>query len=398
MASLDVDFLFTNIPLEETIEIFTNELFKESETVEGLSKTEFQELLSLATKDSHFIFDRTLYKQIDGVAMGFPLGPTLANAFLVYHEKNWLEHCPVEYRPLYYRRYVDDIFVLFNSAENLKRFYSHLNSRHLNISLTIENEKDNRMFFLDVNIIREKDKFTTSVYRKRTFSGIYTHFDSFLPSSNKIGLLHTLLYRCFRICSDWTKFHLELVKLTDVFKNNGYPENFINNCFKVFLDDKYRIQEKVITVPKKTLFLVLPYLGPLSLQTRTKLRKSLKGILNCCRLQIVFKSQNKLTKAFRFKDRIPKELTSGVVYKFQCGLCNESYYGECVRHLNVRIGEHVGSILLCNHSLFVENFSVLTKENKKFLLELKESLLIMRDKPFLNRNIRSASLYLLDKV
>ena len=138
-------------------------------------------------------------------------------------------------------------------------------------------------------------------------------------------------------------------------------------------------------MPKKTLLLVLPYLRPLSLQTRTKLRKSLKGILNCSKLQIVFKSQNKLAKAFRFKDRIPKELTSGVVYKFQCGLCNESYYGECVRHLNVRIGEHIrispltkkkvkpnGSavshqLLLCNHSPSFEN--VLTMENKKFLLE-----------------------------
>ena len=203
MGSLDVDSLFTNILLEETIEICTNERFKESETFEDLSKTEFEELLSLATKDSHFIFDGTLYKQINGVAMGFPLGPTLANAFLVCHEKNWLEHCTVGYRPLYYRRYADDIFVLFNSAEHLKRFYSYLNSRHLNISLTMENDKDNRMSFLDVNIIREKDKFSTSVYRKPTFSGIYTHFDSFLPSSNKIGLLHTLLYRCFRICSDW---------------------------------------------------------------------------------------------------------------------------------------------------------------------------------------------------
>ena len=71
-------------------------------------------------------------------------------------------------------------------------------------------------------------------------------------------------------------------------------------------------------MPKKTLFLFLPYLGPLSLQTRTKLRKSLKDILNCCKLQIVFKSQNKLAKAFRFKDRTPKELTSGGIYKFQC--------------------------------------------------------------------------------
>ena len=145
------------------------------------------------------------------------------------------------------------------------------------------------MSFLDLNIIREKGKFTTSVYRKPTFSGIYTNFDSFLPSSNKIGLLHTLLYIRFQICWDWTKFHSELVKLTDVFKNNGYPEKFIN-----------RIQEKVIAAPEKTLFLVLPYLGPLSLHTRTKLRKSHKGILNCCNLQIVFKSQNKLAKAFRF--------------------------------------------------------------------------------------------------
>ena len=96
----------------------------------------------------------------------------------------------------------------------------------------------------------------------------------------------------------------------------------------------------------------------------------------------MFKRQNKFAKAFCFKDRVPKELSSGVAYKFQCGLCSESYYGECVRHLNVRIGEHIGispltrkkvkpkgsavsaHLLLCNHSPSFENFSVLTKENK----------------------------------
>ena len=100
MGSLDVDSLFTNIALEETIEICTNKLFKESETVEGLSKTEFKELLSLTTLHSHFIFDETLYKQIDGVFMGSPLIPTLSYAFLVYRKKNWLERCPLEYRLL----------------------------------------------------------------------------------------------------------------------------------------------------------------------------------------------------------------------------------------------------------------------------------------------------------
>ena len=60
--SLDVDFLFTNITLEKIIEICTNKLFKEFVIVEGLSKSEFKGLLSLATKDSYFIFDETLYK------------------------------------------------------------------------------------------------------------------------------------------------------------------------------------------------------------------------------------------------------------------------------------------------------------------------------------------------
>ena len=86
------------------------------------------------------------------------------------------------------------------------------------------------------------------------------------------------------------------------------------------------------------------------------------------------------------------------------------------KNLNLRIGEHIGislltknkvkskgsavsdHLLLFNHSLSFENVSVLTKENKKFLLQLKESLLIMRNKSSLSRNIRSPPLYLLDRV
>ena len=110
------------------------------------------------------------------------------------------------------------------------------------------------------------------------------------------------------------------------------------------MNDVHVVKKTTLTVEKKHLVLVLPYLGSISLQTRTKLKKSLKNILNCCKLQIVFKNKTRLGNNFRFKDQIHKYCTSGVVYKFQCGLCNEndSYYGECMRHLNVRIGEHVG--------------------------------------------------------
>ena len=100
-------------------------------------------------------------------------------------------------------------------------------------------------------------------------------------------------------------------------------------------------QPQVTTVEKKTLILPLPYQGDISLQTRTKLRKSFKDILNCCKLQIVFKSQRKLAYVFRFKDRLPFDLVSGVAYKYTCGRCNSCCYGETDRHLKVRSGKHI---------------------------------------------------------
>ena len=119
MASLDVDSLFSNISLDKTIDICINQLFENTDTVEGFTKSELKQLLCLATKESYFIFNGLLYKQTDGVAMGSPLGPSLANAFLSYHEKNWLNSCPQGFKPVFYQRYVDDIFVLFKSNDHL---------------------------------------------------------------------------------------------------------------------------------------------------------------------------------------------------------------------------------------------------------------------------------------
>ena len=111
------------------------------------------------------------------------------------------------------------------------------------------------------------------------------------------------------------------------------------------------IREKYIILSnfdKNPLWLVLPFLGTISLKTRNKLQKPIKGILNCCNLQFTFKIQNKLCNNFHFKDPVPQILTSGVVYKFQCRLCNKFYHGECVRHLAVRSSEHIGILPLAN--------------------------------------------------
>ena len=146
LGSLNVDSPFTNIPLDETIDICVNQLFKNIDTIESFTKSELKQILCLATKEFYFKFNGLLYKQIDGVAMGLPLERSLANAFLSYHEKkkNWLNNCPQGFKPAFYRRYVDYIFVLFKSNDHLKYFQDFLNS-HISMSFSMETEKENNL-------------------------------------------------------------------------------------------------------------------------------------------------------------------------------------------------------------------------------------------------------------
>ena len=112
--------------------------------------------------------------------MGYPLGPSLANAFLVHYEQIWRDDCPDEFKPVYYKRYVDDVFVLFRSPHHLDKFNEYLITKHANIKFTSEKEVNGSLPFLDVLILRNKKGFTTAVYHKPTFSGVYSNFNSFI--------------------------------------------------------------------------------------------------------------------------------------------------------------------------------------------------------------------------
>ena len=93
---------------------------------------------------SHFFtFDNKYYCQLDGVAMGSPLGPTLANVFLCHFEKHWLSDCLQDFCPNIYRRYVDNIYVTFNSHEQLKKFVEYMDTKHPDIKFTFKHEHNN---------------------------------------------------------------------------------------------------------------------------------------------------------------------------------------------------------------------------------------------------------------
>ena len=159
--------------------------------------------------------------------MGSPLGPTLTNAFLCHYEKIWLKEYHSQFKPV-----VDDIFVLFKSREHLKLFVNYMNSKHRNIKFTFETEDSNNFSFSDVKITRKNKRFVTSIFRKATFSGVYTNYDSFILETYKIGLVHMLLFWFFEICSSMENFHLEVEHLRSIFKCNSYPVNIIDQCIK----------------------------------------------------------------------------------------------------------------------------------------------------------------------
>ena len=173
MASLDFESVFSNIPLEETTRVCCDSLFSNDAKVNNINRIDFEKILRAALQNNFFNFEGKIYKQMDGVAMGSLLGPTLANAFLYFDEQIWLNECPDELKPAYYRRYADGVFVLFHSPNHLQKFKNYLTSKHRSIRFTGEKEQSSSMPFLDVLISRTGNGFKTSVYHKPKFSGVY---------------------------------------------------------------------------------------------------------------------------------------------------------------------------------------------------------------------------------
>ena len=108
-------------------------------------KRYFKQLLALTVKSSCFLLNNVYYKQIHGVAMGSPLGPTFVN--LVYYENIWLNKCPHQFKLNYYRGYVDDISLMFEKKVHVKKFLKYMNSCHQNIKFIFEDKHNKKHLY-----------------------------------------------------------------------------------------------------------------------------------------------------------------------------------------------------------------------------------------------------------
>ena len=408
LVSYDVVSLFTNIPLRETIDIAVDLILKSNRSLK-VSRKDLVQLFMFATAETHFIFDGAMYDQIDGVAMGSPLGPVLANLFMSHHENGWIKDYNQGHIH-FYRRYVDDIFAVFDSHDEANKFLEYINSKHPNIKFTMEVEVSNCLAFLDV-LVTNSDKKSTSVFRKLTFTGLLTNFFSYTGETYKIGLIKNQLYRAYHISSSWQIFHDELSRIYKILLKNSFPRFIIDRVVKNFIEKQVE-RGKVPTKEQKECndtpdvrYFKLPYRGKVSELLQAKLDKVSSSFCKTAKAKIAF-LPFKIGQYFSPKDPVPKKYKSNVVYQFVCAGCNAMYIGETTVHYSTRIhqhfnkgtgpsavykhlGKHTGSPSDCRKACDDSTFRIIDEASTKYALRLKEGMHIRwHNEPVLNKQVR----------
>jgi len=402
MLSFDVESLFTNIPTLETIDIILRSVYtRNRKYFHGLNKEELKKLLIVCTQESHFQFNNEFFDQIDGVSMGSPLGPLFANIFMADFEKKIMK----ELKSLgvnIWLRYVDDIFATLKTPNNENIILDFLNKQHANIKFTIEKEEKNSLPFLDTRVIRNVDKYVTTIYHKKTFTGVYLNWKSLTARKYKIGLINCLLNRIWRICTNQTNRDEEVIKLKVILAKNEYPNEIINDTI-----DKYIARITLPNQPKlqKELkrFIVLPFVNRKVEDFAVRLKALVEDNYTQVDFNVAFKAPKTIGNMFPFKDRI-RDISSQslVVYKINCATCQAEYIGKTERILAHRMKEHAKSTKSAcfqhivdnpDHRMDYDNIQVIDRASSDFKAKMKELLHILHTKPELNKQLNSQSKY-----
>ena len=236
LVSYDITALFTNVPLDETIKILVNKAFTDDwfNKTYGLNleQDKLARLLEIATTNQLFQFNGQLYQQTDGVAMGSPLGPLMASVFMCHLEEKLTRNSLM---PQLYKRYVDDTLARMSSSDVAVEFLITLTGLHPSLTFTLELPVDNKIPFIGIEIVKNRTKLETQVYRKPTNTGLLLHFQRHTDKCYKDSLLKTMIHRAYALLSTTEAFNTECAKLHSIFSCLEYPTSLIDSAINNFL-------------------------------------------------------------------------------------------------------------------------------------------------------------------
>ncbi|XP_078365461.1 uncharacterized protein LOC144649756 [Oculina patagonica] len=385
-VSYDVTSLFTEIPLDETINHILDQIYKQHKLPQIAPRTIFKRLLERVTKGTVFSFNGQLYKQIDGCSMGNPLSPTLANIFMCKLEEDIVTPLNLPF----YDRYVDDCFSK-RKANAPDSLLDKLNSYHPNIKFTVE---ENPGHFLDTSFNHHEGNFTTSVYQKP--GKLQVHWKSAIPERWKRNTILGALHRAKRIATNW---QAEVKVIKHSFIKAGYPTKLVNEVIRDFENPKS--DETIIPVhwfdERPKLGIRIPFCRTNEVESRKFLKKL--NMYTKWRFNFFIMWQTRKTESiFKLKDKITHP--SHVIYKGKCN-CGVTYIGETARNLEVRVNEHSDvnkqsepAKHIRKHPNHKFTWNVLTTAHSWLKRRIKEAFYIARYHPELNKQVQSLDLTL----
>ena len=324
MLSLDVESLFTNVPLDETLAFLERKL----EPVDPrlpLPTRVFLDLIRLCVQSTSFSFNGQYYSQTYGVAMGSSLSPVLANLYMEFFESELMPTLPL--RPSFYCRFVDDIFAVWpHEREAFPGFLDALNGLSPSIRFKVEWENEGKLPFLDALVHSREGRYMFSVYRKPMHSGMYINFFSHHALQVKRSVASGLFLRALKTC-DPEFLEAELDHVFASFTRLAYPrhvlEEALSRARRTFYSGPSRPQEERLPT------LVMPAAAPLE-----ALRRPLQR-LGC---DLALQQPNTLRRTL-VRTSPPNELQVGT-YAIPCKACPLQYIGETGAGLQKRVKQH----------------------------------------------------------
>ena len=285
-VSFDVKSLFTNVPLKKTINIILDRIYNKNLINTSLKKRTLKKLILDCCTKTPFSINGQLFKQTDGVAMGSPLGPTLANIIMTVFEDEFVRKLIDSNVIKFYARYVDDTLVVAKPSD-FTLILETFNTFHPQIQFTLEEFPDNNVYFLDLKI----NTSDITIYRKPTHTGQYTHLSSFTPWSRKTAWIRALVNRAYKICSNHQLLQSELKTIKQFMSWNGFSRNLTNKLIHVFTSRAEMNNntthadaghaDSILTEQLPTIWMRLPFIGKhgnvLTKKFTKKTRRLLKG-------------------------------------------------------------------------------------------------------------------------
>ena len=208
--------------------------------------------------------------------------------------------------------------MIFEPSADIKDFVTFLNSQQLNLRFTYEEEIDGYLPFIGITIVHDINKpgfLSTKVYRKLTFTGLYTNFNSNIPALFKLTVVWSLLHRAYQLSTNLLLFHNEVISIRDILHKNGYSFLLLDKCINKYLNKVYSPKVAVSTARKLTLNACIPFLGKQSITLRAKLNRLMAKYYPNIELRVYFKSAPNISRLFHVKAVTTHVLKSNLVYR-----------------------------------------------------------------------------------